>query len=224
MQSLCRHSMNHEMDAKYCNWTGNIHDLAKHIKVCPYQAIQCKHCRDWILREDTNNHYSICSRFPIKCNECNLKIPRCLLLNHVNEQCKSSKIKCKKCDKIIVRKDKAYHLKNECSDNLIPCKFHKFGCSQLIKQNTMQSHLQQNIDYHLQLLQTEMSINGDGETAKYHRLYEKLTKEKRTSRKWFIDSLSNRLNKLQHFPFNLNFENNALKEIEFGFNAINLQQ
>ena len=172
--------------------------MDKHIKICKYEVITCKYCKDWILRQDMNNHYMICLRYPLQCNQCDMSIPRCFLLKHMSEECKLSKINCPKCNKIIVRKDKESHLKTECSDRLMRCKYYKLGCDEMIKQNELQYHMEQSIDYHLHLLQIAQSTHGVD--SKYKQLIKELKRKKNTSS-----------------------EPHAMQDIEFGFDAIDMK-
>ena len=222
------HNVNHTNQKapiiEYCNWTGNIADLDKHIKICKYQVITCKYCKDWILQQDMDNHYLICLRYPVQCNQCHIDIPRCFLLNHMNEECKLSKINCQKCNKIIVRQDKECHLKTECSDRLIQCKYYKLGCDEMIKQKELQSHMEQSVDYHLHLLQIAYSTNEVD--SKYKQLVRELKHKETESPALFINSLTNKhkLKKLQQSQFSVNFDfkNGVMQDIEFGFDAIDL--
>ena len=94
---------------------------------CPKRPFTCQHCNYKAIHEKVvNDHWSICQRYPMVCpNNCSTnKIERRFLQHHLQEKCPLQKI---------------------------PCKFAFAGCQSVIERKSIQSHLDEVKDRHLEM-------------------------------------------------------------------------
>ena len=130
-----------------CQWQGDLGGAARHTEVnCDYQIVKC----------DNEN--------------CNVKVQRGQLVDHMNNACPQRKYKCPHCSKEdtflevttthfttcedmplpcpggcgrrgLVRRNMAQHLSTECPDELVACTYAIAGCKEVVKRKDLQKHM-----------------------------------------------------------------------------------
>ena len=131
-----------------CQWQGDLGGAARHTDVnCDYQIVKC----------DNEN--------------CNVKVQKGQLVDHMNNACPQRKYKCPHCSKEdtylevttthfttcddmpllcpggcgrrgLVRRNMARHLSTECPEELVACTYAIAGCQEVVKRKDLQKHMQ----------------------------------------------------------------------------------
>ena len=109
--------------------------LVEHSKVCPYRGIKCDKCRDVYKFINTETHMTE------KCNG----LPKTCECGHVTTKGRYDS-----------------HRKQECGHYMVDCKYSKFGCTNEFKRMKRDSHYDDNVEYHLQILADFIESHYDG--------------------------------------------------------------
>lgn len=123
-----------------CTWNGKLKDLDDHIKVCPYEEINCtnKGCNIRLKREDTIKHNTECQFYQINCDLCTNMIERKNLQDHKDNKCLMVFVDCKYCGINMLRKNLDDHLNNDCQEIQLEC--NNAGCKIEFKRKEQLEH------------------------------------------------------------------------------------
>lgn len=135
-----------------CKWFDNWSKLMDHLKMCPFENINCsmKQCNEQFERQNYEKHSLTCQFRVLPCNLCNDNIQHDLYQNHQENECKMSLIKCNQCQNNIYRKDIYSHYEI-CQLMVISCKYYYLGCDFKTQRINMENHVDENAQYHLNL-------------------------------------------------------------------------
>ncbi|EGC31507.1 hypothetical protein DICPUDRAFT_39824 [Dictyostelium purpureum] len=152
-------------DGGGCNEIIKLEELDNHIENCSFRFIKCKYhekgCNDKIRYNENETHISKCEYRPIICPHCsNVYLLKTIEQHYL--ECPSMLIGCKECNKKIKRGEMGNHLDKECQEVIIPCKFSQFGCNDKIKRRNLENHLEQtNHTKHLSTAIEHLMIKND---------------------------------------------------------------
>ncbi|EGC37173.1 hypothetical protein DICPUDRAFT_30722 [Dictyostelium purpureum] len=228
-------------DSNGCKEIIKLEELDNHIEICGFRFVKCgyhkKGCKDKIRYNENEIHISECEYQTSKCTHCsNVYLLKTIQQHYL--ECHSMLIECKECNEKIKRGEMNNHLDKECQEVIIPCKFSQFGCNDKIKKRKFENHLDQinhnkhlsmAIDHfntaieHLNIKNTQLS-NSINELTKGKEdliiknnqllnYIDKLTKCKEYKNNWIISNYS----KINH---NNNYE--FLKSPQFGYDTKDL--
>eukprot|EP01084_Bolivina_argentea_P175140 303346_1 len=150
-------------ESENCDWIGAWSDLNNHIKICPFEVINCEYaingCKHKIKRKDMKLHTNNCEYMQILCSKCKQKtVSRKQLSYHLSHECIMRMVKCKfnGCNKQMKQKYIDKHEKYECGYTMIECKYMEYGCI-FIQRKDNESHNKQYAEKHLQLIEQNHS-------------------------------------------------------------------
>ena len=145
-----------------CRWVGELGELDSHLNLgslegqCDFVKVECPlKCGKILQRRNIEKHKSNhCAKRPFFCKYCNLQS------THENDhwpKCQRFPDVCpNKCSTdTIERRFLQHHLQEQCSLQEIPCKFSFVGCQATVKRKSMQKHLDENKDEHLDMTALE---------------------------------------------------------------------
>ncbi len=155
---------------KGCMWTGELKDLERHLNVarqkpkgntecCPYQALDCTHCRKPFERLKIVSHESMCPRRPLLCEHCEFFTgTRDDIVEHWRV-CECYPLECPlKCGKILPRAEMTTHNK-KCPLLVVTCDFANIGCNATLHLKDREAHLGEKARDHVTLLVAERRKN-----------------------------------------------------------------
>lgn len=133
-----------------CFWQGRMLNQQSHLRdECPKSLYYCPECDLKMIRDQIEEHESLCYYRYSTCEDCNENIR----LNTDHEDiCKKKIIECT-CKELIMRCDILEHKNNFCDISIINCIYKDFGCNQKIHRYYLSQHLNSQVSYHLSLLE-----------------------------------------------------------------------
>ena len=138
-----------------CDWSGKYIELNEHKKLCPNEFIKCpfEKCPYEIIRKNMETHKINCMYRNEKCVYCN-EIMQFLLLDEHYKICSKFPIDCiLNCGQQIIRSNMNYHIHNECENTDLNCKYFNYGCDEICKRKNMDKHLKEEVAFHLNLIE-----------------------------------------------------------------------
>eukprot|EP01084_Bolivina_argentea_P270897 460745_1 len=139
----------------YCLWTGVISDVLDHINnKCEFAVQQCEFCNFSVCRKNMKKHLLDCPMSPVQCLlKCGKTIRRSKMNEHVEKYCLESFVNCnnRNCDQQIQRKNIHFHQSEKCNFRMVDCDYLRYGCLNKICKNDLETHLNENKTYHLEL-------------------------------------------------------------------------
>ena len=138
-----------------CDWNGKYIELKEHKKLCPNEFIKCpfNKCPYEIIRKNLETHKTVCIYREEKCLFCN-EIMQFLFLDEHYKVCSKFPIDCiLDCGKQIIRCNMNYHIHHECENTELNCKYYQHGCDQICKRKDMEKHLKDEVAFHLNLIE-----------------------------------------------------------------------
>ena len=107
-----------------CNFVTKRSEIENHTKShCPMRVVECEHCKQKMCYKELETHFTICPEYPLKCV----------------------------CGEKHKRKDIEIHKRDFCRETIIPCTYKEFGCEKTFKRIFLESHLEDNEDFHKNL-------------------------------------------------------------------------
>ena len=171
-----------------CDWNGKYIDLIEHKKICPNEFIKCPFhkCPYEIIRKNFENHKKNCIFRYEECSYCS-EIMQVYLLDEHYKICSKYPINCLlKCGKKIIRSKMDYHIKNECDNYELNCGFYKYGCNEICKRKNMENHLKEEVAYHLSLFVSKIDKYIPN-LNEYNNDYDYLNKKRKNDIIYIVD-------------------------------------
>ncbi|EGC37254.1 hypothetical protein DICPUDRAFT_30596 [Dictyostelium purpureum] len=187
-----------------CKEIIKLEELDNHIENCSFRFVKCKYhengCMDKIRYNENEIHFSKCEYQPLNCTHCsNVYLLKTIEQHYL--ECPLMLIDCKECNEKIKREEMGNHLDKECQEVIISCKLIQFGCNDKIKRKNLENHLDQiNHSKHfstaienLIIKNNQLSNNKKDLIIKNNQLsncINELTKGKEYKSKWIISNYS----------------------------------
>ena len=143
-----------------CAWTGEARDWERHRDVkCKHVRLPCSSCGDKFLRSDLNFHEQFqCPKRKVQCKRCQIELIHENVKNHCETECPNALVPCpQQCGESYLRCKIDEHMSSSgsCPMSIIECSFHYAGCSSMLKRQSLDKHLQENVVRHLSMLSTK---------------------------------------------------------------------
>lgn len=175
LQVRCR---NHEDG---CKWVGTLADEEGHRKKkngCEFESICCPHqrCLASVMRRDMNQHAKLeCPFRPYHCEYCNLSGTYNSITGPHYKKCKKYPVKCpNNCTiETLPREEVEKHKKEDCPLQQVPCRYKRIGCTEQVRRQDLEHHLEEKEDSHLQLAMEavlELTLKVDEMAVKIEEL------------------------------------------------------
>lgn len=143
-----------------CKWKGPLSDRADHVMTeCSFTVIKCplRGCGISMLRKDLTAHAESCECREVECQHCH-KLHRHRSMTAHLAVCGHVKITCPHgCAQEYLRSDKSRH-ESSCQHYPIPCSMASVGCCVKIPRQDMAAHMRDWLDYHMELLARQATI------------------------------------------------------------------
>ncbi|XP_067052169.1 TNF receptor-associated factor 4-like isoform X2 [Acropora muricata] len=137
-----------------CQWRGELRAKEKHLASCPHEIVPCtnKNCNKKLERKGLQDHVTTkCSWRVLRCRFCSVSQPELQMKAHY-DVCPKFPVTCPlKCGMTILREKLADHEKNQCELVEISCPYSKLGCREKFQRKEKTSHLQSCLQVHLDL-------------------------------------------------------------------------
>jgi len=146
-----------------CDWNGSLSTIKQHIATCPLEQITCcLGCNaNFIRKEEEFHKISSCPKRKVNCEHCSKEINFEDLEEHFIV-CSKFPIKCKHgCVEKFTRENETPHYL-QCPLQIINCQFKPSGCQVALPRHKMENHLQVAMNTHLLLLQQEIIKMNNG--------------------------------------------------------------
>ena len=152
-----------------CEWVGELGELDNHLKPgsvegpCHFVDVECPlRCGRRVKRHHLDQHKSNeCAKQPFSCKYCDYKSTHEKVVNEHWPKCQRYPEVCpNKCSLYAIeRRFLQFHLQEECPWGIIPCKFAFAGCQATIERKSMQKHLDERKDHHLEMTAMKCKAN-----------------------------------------------------------------
>ena len=123
-----------EMKCRYanCHSVAKREDISLHEAVCGFRPFHCDWCHDYASWYDDviNNHWPLCPKYPVPCEQC---------------------------EGIIERQNIAHHVKDDCPLTVVDCEFSSEGCKVRLPRKDVQSHLNNELLVHLTMINRKLA-------------------------------------------------------------------
>lgn len=148
-----------------CSWTGSLEQLECHLNLnkpegeCPYVPVQCPHCQTYVQRHQfLTEHFSICPQRPFTCEHCGfLGTHHDVTMVHWLT-CLDEVAECPNhCGTSMKRRNIQNHL-SMCPLQVVECEYVYAGCTGKTRRQEMPTHMQDNIQSHLDLVTQHCKI------------------------------------------------------------------
>ena len=152
-----------------CQWTGNLKDIEDHLKVCPYQLVDCTNkCGELLQRQNLQHHLdNECPKRQVSCQYCQTVATYEDIHGDHIEECPDYPITCdnEECNEVTKRRLMEDHY-NICPKQVISCQYNNIGCNVEMKREDQEKHEEHDIKKHLEMsvqivedLQVESAAN-----------------------------------------------------------------
>ena len=153
-----------------CEWVGELGELHNHLKPgsvegpCHFVDVECPlQCGRRVKRCHLKAHRSNeCAKRPVACPYCDYKSTHEKVVNDHWPKCQHYPEVCpNNCSSVhvIERRFLKFHLQEECPSEIIPCKFAFAGCQAAVERQSMQYHLEESKDQHLEMTAMKCETN-----------------------------------------------------------------
>ena len=146
-----------------CEWEGELRDLLKqHLDKCGKTLTRCEvaSCAAYVKRKRYHDHVNNkCLWRRISCKYCESKVIFSKLLEHHSYQCLKFPVKCKLGCGFVTERENINNHESVCPCRIIPCIYAKFGCSEKVRAEDMDNHIEENIRCHMD----KMALSFDKE-------------------------------------------------------------
>jgi len=146
-----------------CNWNGPLSSIQQHLVTCPLEQITCSlGCNAKFIRKEEEYHKtSSCPKRKVNCNHCSKEVISQDLEDHF-VVCSKFPINCKNsCEEKLIRENENQHYL-QCPLQIVKCPFEPSGCHITLPRHKMENHLQVANNTHLLLLQQEIIKINNG--------------------------------------------------------------
>ncbi|XP_015767336.1 PREDICTED: TNF receptor-associated factor 4-like isoform X3 [Acropora digitifera] len=137
-----------------CQWTDELRAKDDHLAYCLHEIVSCtnKNCNVKLERKGLQDHVATkCDWRIIRCKFCPVAQPALHMEAH-QKVCPKLPVTCpQKCGMTILREKVADHKENECALVEISCPYSKLGCQKKFQRKEKTSHLQSCMQVHLDL-------------------------------------------------------------------------
>eukprot|EP00731_Ephydatia_muelleri_P011747 Em0006g641a len=102
-----------------CHGVAKRKDISLHEASCGFRPFHCDWCQHYDSWYDDviNNHWPLCPKYPVPCEQCEVKVERQRLPQHVEDDCPLKMVDCEfssaGCKERLLRKDLQVHLNTE---------------------------------------------------------------------------------------------------------------
>ena len=148
-----------------CRCVGELGELGNHLNLgslegqCDFVEFECPlKCGQILQRRNVEEHKSNdCAKRPFSCDYCNYESTHEKVVNDHWPKCQHFPEVCpNKCSTdTIEHRFLQHHLQEQCPLQEIPCKYSFAGCQATVKRKSMQKHLDENKDEHLDITALE---------------------------------------------------------------------
>ena len=124
-----------------CEWEGKLGARNAHLKVCPFQVVDCGHkgegCAIRVPRRNMDIHLTNHCRFrQASCSYCSKTMTFRALVRHEQNKCPSVQVACLACNEFIEREEMSRHTAELCPKAVVACPFIDVGGSSFTVKNT----------------------------------------------------------------------------------------
>ena len=125
-------------------------DMTQHVNMeCLFRPYQCEYCElDGTYSSVTGSHYQKCIRYPVNCpNDCAVET--------------------------ICRAEVKKHMDEDCPLQRVACRYERIGCTEQVRRQDLERHLEEEKDRHLQLAMdsvVELTLKVDEMAIKVEEL------------------------------------------------------
>ena len=133
-----------------CSASMRRQDLAQHANMeCLFRPYQCEYCDlEGTYSSITGSHYQECMRYPVTCpNDCTIET--------------------------ICRAEVKKHMDEDCPLQRVACRYKRIGCTEQVRRQNLERHLEEEKDRHLQLAMdsvVELTLKVDEMAIKVEEL------------------------------------------------------
>ena len=149
--------------ARGCTWQGEINNISRHVENsdgCPYQDVKCTYkCRKTLQRQHLVDHMtSKCPRRKVNCQYCHINGEWKIIEGKHKEECNKFPLACpNNCEVGTVHRENMETHRKECPLEMIQCEYHNVGCDVRIARKRKRSHLDENMENHLQMTKLKLA-------------------------------------------------------------------
>ncbi|XP_067052176.1 TNF receptor-associated factor 4-like isoform X2 [Acropora muricata] len=140
--------------SRSCQWRGELRAKEVHLASCPHEIVSCtnKNCNVKLQRKGLLDHVTTkCDWRILWCRFCPVSQPALQMKAH-HDVCPKFPVTCPlKCGMTILREKVADHEENQCELVEISCPYSKLGCREKFQRKEKTSHLQSCMQVHLDL-------------------------------------------------------------------------
>ncbi|XP_074618713.1 TNF receptor-associated factor 4-like [Acropora palmata] len=137
-----------------CQWKGELRAKKDHLASCSHEVVSCtnKNCNVKLERKGLRDHvFTKCDWRTLRCKFCSVSHPVLQMEAH-REVCPKFPLTCpQKCGMILLRETIDKHNENQCALVEISCPFSKLGCPEKFQRKEKMRHLQSCMQVHLDL-------------------------------------------------------------------------
>ena len=142
-----------------CQWTGNVEQLDTHLDVnsgdCMYVDIECpEKCGQQVQKHQLSTHIANeCPKRDFTCMHCGLKATYEVVSEQHWPVCQNYPVPCpNRCQIGAVERNTMEHHLKLCSFQVVDCEFSYAGCTERLKRQDMEKHIEENTQKHLALM------------------------------------------------------------------------
>ena len=159
-----------------CQWTGNLKHIEDHLKVCPYQLIDCTNkCGELLRRKALKYHLNRkCPKRQVSCQYCQTVATYEEIRGDHIEECPDYPVTCDNegCNEAKKRRLMKDHY-NICPKQVILCQYNNIGCNVKMKREDQEKHEEHDMKKHLEM-SVQMITNLQEESATIKPLLQQL--------------------------------------------------
>ena len=135
-----------------CSWVGRLSELTEHLEGCQYVLTTCSECEKKVCRNKLQQHLDEeCQLRPHVCEYCNdySSTFEDVTVQHYFE-CPEFLLLCpNQCSSDKLKRGELDdHLQTTCPNELVLCTFSEMGCTKKMKRSELQQHIEANILHH----------------------------------------------------------------------------
>ena len=146
--------------SKGCNWQGEVNDIIKHLTSCLYENVICdNNCQQKVQRRHLSDHLvKDCLLRTVECQHCHTTGQYQLIEGEHKDQCPKFPIQCPNhCTIGTVCREELDAHKKVCPLEVICCEYYHMGCEVMLARKDMKGHNKGKVDEHLSLVKCELA-------------------------------------------------------------------